>query len=67
MSYGERMNLELRSVVEDQWKKQLLEEMEEELKTNLGELEKQKKEEPLSKYAKHVFYYLLLLWLVNNE
>ena len=47
MSYGERMNLELRSVVEDQWKKQLLEEMEEELKTNLGELEKQKKEEPL--------------------
>lgn len=47
MSYGERMSLELRSVVEDQWKKRLLEEMEEELKTNVGELEKQKKEELL--------------------
>ena len=44
-SYNTRMNLELRAVIEDQWKKQLLEEMEREVKTNIEELEKKREQE----------------------
>jgi hypothetical protein len=43
--YNTRRNLELRTVIEDQWKKQLLEDMENETKANIQELEKKREQE----------------------
>jgi hypothetical protein len=43
--YNTRQNLELRAVIEDQWKKQLLEDMENEVKTNIEQLDKERGQE----------------------
>jgi hypothetical protein len=44
-NYNTRRNLELRAVIEDQWKKQLLEDMENEIRTNIEQLDKEREEE----------------------
>ena len=43
--YNTRKNLELRAVIEDQWKKELLEQMESEVQRNIEKLDKEREKE----------------------
>lgn len=43
--YATRQNFQLRTIIEDQWKKQLLEEMENEVQANIEQLDKKMESE----------------------
>ncbi|XP_028417070.1 uncharacterized protein LOC114541333 [Dendronephthya gigantea] len=51
--YNTRQNLELRAVIEEQWKKKLLEDIENETKTNIEQLDKEREQELESKRTKN--------------